>query len=125
MTVPILWAVLLEPLAIAPRFEIVQAHHITLVYGANPEEWAHLLGSEFAVRIVAEAWNERIQALRLQLPQGIPCTNAIPHITVSHLREVEPVESNTMLATSHQEIPLDETVKVQIALRLRGMEYGI
>jgi hypothetical protein len=72
--------------------------HITLQYGVQRADWAWLIGREFTAVIVQQCWNDRVQALRVFLPEGIPCCNLHPHITVSWVEGAEPAEANEMLA---------------------------
>lgn len=102
----ILWAVAPQEaiLAIhAPLFtERVFAHHVTLAFGVTEEEVAEHIGKRFTGAVTAMAWNNDIQALRVELPADIAplCGNNDPHITVSS-NGVPPVKSNDMLAGEH------------------------
>lgn len=117
MAKSILWAVLSEPLPIQPRFEIMKGHHITLVYSAEVEQYFAWVGKVFEATVTAEAWNNRIQAVRVKLPDGIPCTSVTPHITVSRISEAESLESNVMLLKPLQEVPVSFTVIARIEFR--------
>lgn len=99
MSQGILWAVIQAPLLIPPKYPLSSAHHITLQYGVNLEEYKHLLAKEFSATCLYEAWNGRVQCVAVKLPDYIPCTNKYPHITVSWVQGATPVESNSMLAS--------------------------
>ena len=93
----ILWAVLTSTPAISPRFSEGSPHHVTLIFGGEKSQYQQYLGREIEIYVTRECWNDRIQALSVVLPGDIPCQNSHPHITVSFLPGVNPVESNTML----------------------------
>ncbi len=114
----ILWAVLLQPLAIPRRYPKGKPHHITLQYGIDPAQWQQWVGLECEAQLIAEMWNDRIQAIQVALPAHIPSQNPQPHITVSFQAGVRPVESNAMLATTHCVKPLSGTVPVRLDLHL-------
>ena len=97
----ILWAVLAHPILVPRRFQVGEPHHITLVFGATLDDWQHLIGRQFEAEVTGEAWNEKIQALQVSLPDWVHCQNAHPHISVSWAKGVTPVESNSMLEGSH------------------------
>lgn len=96
----ILWLTVIGDLSpITLRFAPAKHWHVTLRFGANRADWAHMIGERVAVIATADCSNERIQALKVELPPEYKsiCGNPIPHITISHLPGVKPVESNTML----------------------------
>lgn len=79
--------------------------HVTLQFGVNREEFEHLIGQDVQVLAVANCWNDKIQALRVNLPDKFSqiCGNLHPHMTISHGQDVRPVESNNMLNSEHNE----------------------
>lgn len=97
----ILWAVLDHPISITHRFQVGKPHHVTLVFGTYADNWKHLIGRQFDVEVTAEAWNEKIQALQVSLPDWVPCQNAHPHISVSWAEGTNPVASNALLEGAH------------------------
>lgn len=110
----ILWAVLQSPIAIARRFPNGMPHHVTLQFGVERDDWSFLVGQAFSAFLESECWNEKIQALTIELPGGIPCQNAAPHLTVSWADGVSPVESNAMLSSLHQSAPVYTTAQFKI-----------
>ncbi|MBD2156286.1 hypothetical protein [Leptolyngbya sp. FACHB-16] len=97
MSQGILWAVFQTPVTIPRRHPNGEPHHITLQYGVEREQFSHLIGHQFEAIITAETWSDRIQALWAYIPSGYPRCNRFPHITVSWVDGVEPVESNALL----------------------------
>lgn len=75
--------------------------HVTLQFGVDyTAEIEELMGKEVEVVAVADCANDRIQALRINLPEHVRsmCKNDNPHMTISMGEGVKPVESNDMLA---------------------------
>jgi hypothetical protein len=93
----ILWAVIRKPVEIERRFPNGEPHHITLFYGIDKATYPKLIGCEFEALVWQEAWNDRVQALKVMLPYYIPHQITKPHITVSWANGAQPVESNEML----------------------------
>lgn len=96
----ILWLSVISDISLIPlRFAPAKHLHITLQFGAIRADWEHLIGERVAAIATADCSNERVQALKVELPDQykLICGNPIPHITLSHLPEVKPVESNKML----------------------------
>ena len=83
--------------------------HVTLRFNVVLSEVEHLLGRQVMVHAYANCSNGRIQALRVELPAEFHtlCSNECPHMTISHLPNVRPVESNTMLQSDHNSLPCD------------------
>lgn len=107
----ILWLTL--PTQVAPvqgQFDNSPNHyHVTLQFGVFSDEIPEsVLGQTFWVRVVANCYNDRIQALSVELPEEIDhlCDNAFPHMTISMVSGVRPVESNAMLAGEHTSEPV-------------------
>ena len=119
MTQGILWAVIQSPLLITPRYPLGKAHHITLQYGVNLEDWQHLLGVEFTATCLYEAWNGNIQCVAIKLPNFIPCANQHPHISISWKPSISPVESNTMLANKFNY----KLVDLQVSCKIEFLEW--
>lgn len=118
----IVWAVIQDPAVlkpVTPRYEVVRCHHITLQYGVSLDRWWRWVGLEFAAIGLADCWNDRIQAVRVQLPATIPCMNPHPHITVSHQVGVSAKESNQMLADKFASIAVNLVVPVCIEFAIR------
>lgn len=110
----ILWAVIQEPLELPRRFNNGQPHHCTLLYGCSNKLAERYIGLPLSLPIVSECWNDRIQAVQVIVPAGIPfdTNRPNPHVTVSYADGVQPVESNAMLAGEHQEseVKLDRII---------------
>ena len=90
--------------------------HVTLQFNVElTEEIQKLLGETVEATIVANCYDDRIQALSIALPEDVRamCHNAVPHMTVSMADGVKPVESNAMLAKEH----FSEVVNVPITLK--------
>lgn len=88
--------------------------HITLQYNVPlTDEIAQFLWKEpIPVRISANCYNDRIQAVRVELPESFRnlCQNADPHMTVSMVHGARPVMSNVMLGSGHVSQPLEATM---------------
>lgn len=96
-------------------FENISEHlHITLQYNAPlTEEIAQFLWRDpVEVRVTANCFNDRIQAVRVELPEPFRalCRNANPHMTISMVPGARPVQSNNMLDSAHYEEPLETTL---------------
>jgi hypothetical protein len=98
VTQGILWAVLQEPLTLDRTYPNGEPHHVTLIYGAYRSIWEGWIGQEIEAMPYRLAQNDRVQALAIELEDGVPCINQIPHITISWADDAEPVESNELLA---------------------------
>jgi len=99
----ILWAVPLQPIAIEPRYpNRPDIPHITLQYGVERKDWVQWEGREFQAVLWELAWNVRVEALRIKLPDEIPCCNLFPHLTLSWIEGAEPKESNEMFSNPHE-----------------------
>lgn len=111
----ILWAVLKKSPTVDRIHPNGEPHHITLQYDVELNDCLGWIDRCFEVTITEHCWNDRIQALRVELPFWLPNQNLHPHITVSWAEGVQPVESNVMLETndyessSHNEILEVET----------------
>lgn len=116
----ILWARIEKPellLAnVPPRFEKVEAHHLTLRFGVELTPYQSLVGKRFSARLVAEAWDERIQAVRVELPQEAEpwCENLHPHVTISHAEGVQPKLSSILLEAPPHQQELDLTLEFRV-----------
>lgn len=90
-----------NPSDILSRFNIPEgwekiAHHVTLNMGAskNPE----VVGKSFTVQAVAVAQDDKVMAVKVQMPSGLVTANATPHITLAVNRAGggKPVMSNKL-----------------------------
>jgi hypothetical protein len=84
--------------------------HVTLQFGIYENEIpAGILGHTFSVRATSICYNTRIQALRVELPTELQdvCQNENPHMTISMIPGVRPVESNEMLQGSYHSESVD------------------
>lgn len=114
MTSGILWGVLAAPLAVRGKYSNGQPHHVTLQFGVDRADWEQWIGLEFEATATVEAWNGRVQAIALKLPDHIPCANQHPHVTVSWLTKASPVESNEMLGSRYSYRLFNQVVQFKI-----------
>lgn len=86
---------------------IKAAHfHITLQFGIeHPLKEHSSLGKCCFIKVTGVANNDRIMALTVELPSDVECCNEIPHITIGHLPEIKPFESNQMLREAFEFTP--------------------
>ena len=110
----ILWGVIQSPLTIPKRYPYGTPHHITLQFGVEREDWKEWEGVEFEATALYEAWNGKIQAVAVKLPDCIPCANRYPHISVSWRLGVSPVESNSMLNSRFNYQLTGQVIKLKI-----------
>jgi hypothetical protein len=109
----ILWLSLQTESPVDSLYQPARHLHVTLQFGVEMSDFAHLIGQKVKVAAVANCCNDRIQAIRVNLPAQYKelCQNEVPHITISHLPDVRPVESNEMLKGEHTETPLNFEVE--------------
>jgi hypothetical protein len=90
--------------------------HVTLQFGVERTEFEDLIGKEVEVTIKARCFNDRIEALSVDLPGDIRplCKNEHPHITISMEEGVKPVESNAMLKGDYNWAPLSYTLQTVV-----------
>jgi hypothetical protein len=98
----VLWLSLPEQKSpVHPIFSQAAEHfHVTLRFGVFENEIPDgILGRTFTARATENCFNDRVHALRIELPSEIRgvCLNKHPHMTISMLPGVRPVESNVML----------------------------
>lgn len=110
----ILWGVIQSPLIISPLYPVGSPHHTTLQFGVGRQDWKEWENLEFQATTLYEAWNGKIQAVAIQLPDHIPCANKYPHISVSWQSGVSPVKSNLMLASKFDYRLIVQSVKMKI-----------
>lgn len=113
----ILWlSVVGQVSPVAARYNPAKHLHVTLQFGVEYEPFAHLIGQKVYVRCYADCHNDKVQAVRVELPAEFRrlCLNKNPHITISHVDGVGPVESNEMLRTSYTALTFDETVETVV-----------
>jgi len=70
------------------------------------EEWEPQLGQTVTLRVIGMAQDERCQAVKVEIPDGLLCLNDNPHITVSCADGTAPKYSNELLAAAELE-PLE------------------
>jgi hypothetical protein len=94
----------------------VQHLHVTLEYGVNYESCNFLIGRKVEVIAVANCWNDKVQALRVNLPPEYDaiCDNVHPHMTISTADNVRPVESNNMLSGEYNELPVQIVMQTTV-----------
>jgi hypothetical protein len=110
----ILWGVTQSPVNIAPRYSQGQPHHVTLQFGVERDDWKGWEGVEFEATALYEAWNGKIQAVAVKLPDCSPCANKYPHISVSWQSGVSPVESNAMFASKFNYQLMSQVMNLKI-----------
>jgi hypothetical protein len=102
----ILWlSIPAQDCPVSPTYSRAKHLHVTLQFGAEMADFAHLIGQEVAVKATSICRNGRIEALKIVLPEEFRyiCQNEVPHMTISHRADVRPVESNAMLQDEHIE----------------------
>lgn len=98
----ILQAIPLYPIAYTPRYPITpQSLHITLAFGISQDLIDHWIDAEFWAEIIEEAWNDRVQAFKIKLPDWVMCQNQHPHIALSYVPDAAPVEANDIWKRGH------------------------
>jgi hypothetical protein len=112
----ILWAVVdLHAVPYMPRYpNRAETPHLTLAWGVPRAKYARAEGSNPWIRLDAECWSDRLQAIRCQLREGIPFEGKIPHITLSWVDGAKPVESAEMLTREHRSRPIGVSVPGRI-----------
>jgi hypothetical protein len=116
----ILWGVIQTPLIISPLYPVGSPHHVTLQFGVGRQDWKKWEGLEFEATALYEAWNGKIQAVAIQLPDHIPCRQNNPHISVSWCKGIKPYESNLMLSSKFDYRLFKRSVKMKIEF----LEWG-
>ena len=107
----ILWAVIVNPIALPPLYSHWQDHHITLQYGVERLQWEHLIGLPMTVGMLEVAFNDRIQVIKVILPTWASCQNPYPHITLSWVDGGAPIEANAMLLSgNYQQQSIEQEV---------------
>lgn len=102
----ILWAVPVESIVVQPKYSNVQQQHVTLAYGVDRADYENIIGLPAEITLIAEAWNDEVQAIRCVLPTWLPCQNKNPHLAISWVDESAPVKANLMLDGEHEEIEM-------------------
>ena len=93
----------------------VFAHHVTVIFGVYKHDCLDMVGKHFVVDITEICQNEKIQALRLELPDELKNdVNRIPHLTLCADDGVKPKEANEMLEGLHGA----QTMMGQLEVRL-------
>lgn len=90
--------------------------HVTLQFDTEFDRWKKLIGKTVNVELIANCWNDEIQAIRVKLPSYYKriCQNKEPHITVSHLENVAPFKSNEMLNSDHEETLINQRIQAVV-----------
>lgn len=87
-----------------------QKHHITLLHKkqGNCKEDSYTKNQLVVFRVSEICWDDDIVALKVELPEDIPCQNKHPHITLMRKdKTVKPYHSNNMFESDHQSKKLD------------------
>jgi hypothetical protein len=106
--------------------ELPKHFHVTLQFGVElTPEIESFLGQQVEVQVVANCFNSKIQALKVELPSSASvdnlsevdlramCRNAQPHLTLSMAEGAKPVESNDMFAGEHDCTPVSFPLMLQ------------
>jgi hypothetical protein len=116
----ILWALVRDCEAllerVPARFDTVRAHHVTLRFGADLGPYQRLMGRVFEARVTAEAWNDVVQAVRVELPPPFDriCENLHPHVTISTRGETPAKASKPLLEAPARTRPLDFAIRLKV-----------
>lgn len=113
----ILWAIPLEPIRVTALYPLPAIEpHVTFKFNALKRAWSEWIGLRFDAEIFGNHWNDRVQALSVELPDDLTdlCDNAIPHLTVSWIHGAAPVESNEMLLQPHSSDRFLQNVRFQM-----------
>lgn len=89
----------------------VYGDHVTLSYKPDHEtleRWKPLLGKEVEIEVLSGRSDVRGHARLARLPDGLPCENGAPHITISCAPNTKPVYSNQLLAGATDDRPRGE-----------------
>ena len=80
------------------RYNLGRDAHIALLYGAFREEWIDHIGREALIIVTSNAWSDRVQALRIDLPTEIECfcQDRVPHLVISWVDGATPDEANSL-----------------------------
>ena len=93
-------------LAYPPRYLTIYYDHVTLLFDVAREDVTEYVGKNEQVAAYAHSYNDHIEAVRVQ--SDLPDSYGVPHITLSALPGVHPVESVVMLQNDHTEIPREK-----------------
>ncbi|QLE46442.1 hypothetical protein FD723_40230 (plasmid) [Nostoc sp. C052] len=110
----ILWGYFPSGVNVKRRYPCGQPHHITLRYGVAYQDYRDLIGKQFQAIATHLCWNDRTEAIAVQLPEWVPCSIVYPHITVSWVDGAKPIEANEMLATKYSCIRFEQSIDVAI-----------
>jgi hypothetical protein len=81
-------------------------YHVTLRYLGDVMDpiwymdFARLVGTDVPLVVTKIVWDDKAVAALIELPDGVTCSNPIPHITLALARGTQPVYSNTLLAAA-------------------------
>ncbi len=108
-------AAILQGMAV---YETVHCHHLTLAFRPTQEEWdgayAAIEGDTLELQVVGIASDDKGQAVLVELPEGIACKNAYPHVTISCAEGIKPKYSNELLADASKLSALDLTISAVV-----------
>lgn len=123
MSEGILWAVPASQFVlwgVRKRFPIKPHIHCTFKFGCLRKDVEHLINQPIRAVITSNAWNDNIQALRIDLLNlREECEKEVPHITWSHTKEAVPNDSNIMLLSSHN----SQNLTIPVRLKLVFYEF--
>ncbi|CAI8031594.1 NEDD4-binding protein 2-like 2 [Geodia barretti] len=84
--------------AVAPTHPRISADHVTLVFEPSKESCLNAnIGSRVSLCVTGTADNGQVQVAAVELPRGLTCQNAVPHITVSAGENVPFKAANELL----------------------------
>lgn len=111
MSKGILWAIPVCDGApyVMPKHPIIPHSHITLQYNADSADWSDWIERRFTAQMLSQYADNRIHAIKFEIPEDIPFGLMVPHMTVSRIKEATPVESTDMiLASKPMDIEIDD-----------------
>jgi hypothetical protein len=87
----------ITPIAVQARYSNIQAQSLILATGVERSQHANVIGLSVPIRIIGEAYDDNLQALRATIPNWLTCQNLNPHIVISWVDTSAPAMSNRML----------------------------
>ena len=99
--------------AVAPTHSRVYAEHVTLAFKPSIESLEFLeIGKKVTVTVWGVGNDGKVQAVTVDIPDGISCQNENPHVTISTIPSSLPKFSNNMLS-SHPARHLPSHLKLE------------
>ena len=83
---------------IDPIHKNVFNKHITVIFKADQDETADLVGKEATVKLISHHKDEKGQAVKVEIPEWLKkLSNREPHITISCAEGTKPMYSNDLI----------------------------